>query len=117
MKEIKQFEQWADRLLAEASEAKHTEFVIPGEKDIKHKAMVKYPYLSPEQAMMMWFNDELEKSEKVDASQSKSINRIDKTVKAVDRELDDVESEVDQVEREENQIERELAAIRRLINQ
>lgn len=104
MKEIKHFEDWANALVNESFDRP-----LPLSKDIQHQATVRYPDLSPEQALIAFMGDKIDDSDKVDAIQTKQIKTIDKEVDQVDHELADVEHN-------EESIRAEIARLVQLLN-
>ena len=108
MKEIKLFEAWADSLVDETSNIRmgtpvtgKADRPLPREHDINYKAQLAHPELSPEQALAKYLEDEIEKTQKVDAEQNKEINKVEK--------------EVDHVEHDEAEIKAEIARLMQLI--
>lgn len=101
MKEVKIFETWADNLIAESSAVRMgtpmqgpADRPLPREHDIQYKAQRAHPELSPEQALAVYMSNELEANEKVDSTQNKDINRIEKEVNHVEHDEEEIKQEI-----------------------
>lgn len=106
MKEIIQFETWANDLVAESFN--QLSRPLPLSKDIQHQANVAHPDLPPEQALILFLADKIDQSDKVDIQQNKNIANMD-------REVDQVDAELDGVEQDERDIHLELDRIKQLL--
>ena len=104
MKEIKLYESWVESLVLEANSRP-----VPLSQDLKHAAVIKYPDLEPEQAVLSYIADKLQDSEKIDNMQNKKLS-------VIDQEVDQVDSELDNVEDDEAQIKAEINRLQQLIN-
>lgn len=108
MKEIKLFEEWADRVIAneKAAPAKN-ERPLPRDMDLQYQASRKYPDRTPEQAMQLYIADKFSDNEEVDSQQNVSIqsqkrenNRLKKTIQDLSQELAAHEQEAERTDQE-----------------
>ena len=124
MKEIQQFESWADQLLEDATSQPNrmgtpmkamADRPLPREVDIQYKAQRAYPELSPEQALAKYLEDELDNNERVDNQQNKKISTIDKEVNDVEKDEQAIKTDLSKVAHDEVQIQSQLDQLMKLI--
>jgi hypothetical protein len=108
MKEIKLFEEWAERTIAnEKAAPEKKERPLPRDMDLQYQASRKYPDRTPDQAMQLYIADKFSDNEEVDSQQNVSIQsqrrentRLKKTVQALSQELAAHEEEAQRTEQE-----------------
>ena len=101
MKEVTQFEQWADKIIANEDIQDRP---LARSQDIQYQASREYPDRSPEQALQLYVSKKLADNEKTDVDQTKSINsqkreneQLRRTVRDLEQELNFYEREVDRI--------------------
>jgi len=90
MREIREFESWANSMLNEAGKDRP----LTLDTDIQRQAQLKFPDRSPEQAMTMFVADKLSKQEKLDYDQNKVINAQKRENEKLRRSLQDLGNEL-----------------------
>lgn len=126
MKELNQFEQWADSILENTASGvtpnrmgtqmkSMADRPLPRDLDINYKAQRQYPELSPEQALMKYIEDEFDNSEKVDNTQNKEIGAIDKEVDDVEKDEQNIKTDLSKVEHDEEQIHAQINRLMQLV--
>ena len=110
MRELLEFEKWANTIVAEAGKDRP----IPIAVDIQRQAEIKFPDRSPEQAMSMFVADKLATQEKLDYEQNKVINAQKRENDKLRRSLQDLSKELHDHENQAQQTELEVQRLKDL---
>lgn len=111
MKELLEFEQWADKIVANEAVQDRP---LARSQDIQYQASREYPDRSPEQALQLFVANKLSASEKMDLEQNKLINSQKRENEKLRRSLSDLSNELDNHERTAQDTEREVQRLRDL---
>ena len=110
MREIREFESWANSMLNEAGKDRP----LTLDTDIQRQAQLKFPDRSPEQAMTMFVADKLSKQEKLDYDQNKIINAQKRENEKLRRSLQDLGTELHDHELQAQQTDIEVQRLKDL---
>ena len=110
MREIREFESWANSMLNEAGKDRP----LTLDTDIQRQAQLKFPDRSPEQAMTMFVADKLSKQEKLDYDQNKIINAQKRENEKLRRSLQDLGNELHDHELQAQQTDIEVQRLKDL---
>lgn len=110
MREILEFESWANNLLNEAGNDRP----LTLDRDIQRQAQIKFPDRSPEQAMTMFVADKLSNQEKLDYEQNKIINAQKRENDKLRRSLQDLSTELHDHENQAQQTDIEVQRLKDL---
>ena len=110
MREILEFESWANSMLNEAGKDRPLSL----DRDIQRQAQIKFPDRNPEQAMTMFVADKLSNQEKLDYEQNKIINAQKRENDKLRRSLQDLSNELHDHEQQAQQTDVEVARLKDL---
>jgi myosin heavy subunit len=110
MREILEFESWANSMLNEAGRDRPETL----ERDIQRQAQLKFPDRSPEQAMSLFVADKLTRQEKLDYEQNKIINSQKRENDKLRRSLQDLSNELHDHENQAQQTDVEVQRLKDL---
>lgn len=110
MREILEFESWANSMLNEAGKDRPATL----DRDIQRQAQIKFPDRSPEQAMSLFVADKLSRQEKLDYEQNKIINNQKRENDKLRRSLQDLSNELHDHEQQAQQTDIEVARLKDL---
>lgn len=110
MKELLEFERWANKIINERTEDRP----LARGQDIQYQASRMYPDRSPEQALQLFVSNKMADSEKMDFEQNKLINAQKRDNEKLRRSLGDLANELSDHERTAQDTEREVQRLRDL---
>jgi prefoldin subunit 5 len=110
MREILEFESWANSMLNEAGKDRPLSL----DRDIQRQAQIKFPDRNPEQAMSLFVADKLANQEKLDYEQNKIINAQKRENDKLRRSLQDLSNELHDHENQAQQTDIEVARLKDL---
>jgi len=110
MREILEFESWANGMLNEAGKDRP----LTLDRDIQRQAQIKFPDRSPEQAMSLFVADKLSNQEKLDYEQNKIINAQKRENDKLRRSLQDLSTELHDHEQHAQQTDVEVQRLKDL---
>lgn len=120
MKELQLLEEWADKIVTN-EESRLGQPIkgigdrpLPRGQDIMYQAQRKYPDRSPEQALSLYINDEMEQNKNMDFEQNKLINAQKRENEKLRRSLDELGNELHDHERTAQDTEREVQRLKDL---
>jgi len=110
MREILEFESWANGMLNEAGKDRP----LTLDRDIQRQAQIKFPDRNPEQAMNLFVADKLANQEKLDYEQNKIINAQKRENDKLRRSLQDLSNELHDHENQAQQTDIEVQRLKDL---
>jgi hypothetical protein len=110
MREILEFESWANSMLNETGRDRPETL----DRDIQRQAQLKFPDRSPEQAISLFVADKLTRQEKLDYEQNKIINSQKRENDKLRRSLQDLSNELHDHENQAQQTDVEVQRLKDL---
>lgn len=118
MKQLIELESWCNNVISEKTLGQPSKSIgdrpLPRSQDIMYQAQRKYPDRSPDQALSLFINDEMEQNKNMDFEQNKLINAQKRENEKLRRSLQDLSDELHGHEQTAMDTEREVQRLRDL---